>query len=194
MPHTTVRFSRRLALALALVGLLVGCKKADSGDDQAPAPPDHTPHWSSEFAHPIIAGIEPGVTSEADLVARYPTARVDKDRSLGGDMTAMINGEPLVMVTVPDNIVEGATRLEFRLVPDAAGTPRLRELDFVIEGSSCEWLTSTFGAIDDAHTCSGTGRPTGEDFFCLGSMDGSRRVEVDCQPSRTGVRIAYRLK
>jgi hypothetical protein len=146
--------------------LCAGCGKAGSD----------APRLTPALMPPAAAGLVLGKSTEAEVLAKLPGAKVKKDKSLGGtEGVVQFNDHPIERITT-DAI--GAT-----LWADAAGTLRLQRLTAFGPGH-CAWLKQTIGAVPGAETCRGTNRRAGdhghEMFYCLATEDGAQRVWVDC--------------
>ena len=207
---------------LALVLLATACGKeappgvspdvSSGGEARAPAPREYLPRLTNALLPPPLAGIVPGRSTEEDLRARFPDLETDKDKSLGGGSTVGYNDHPAVVMRLPrrdkaDSPAreDGVEDLQFYLVPDADGVPRVSSMRLVQDprgaGTLCAWLHEGIGSDPESLACAGTNKSLGRGgksadagVYCIGTPDGKRGILVECRTTSKGLgEIEYDL-
>ena len=157
-----------MKLSLVLAIALVGCNGGGSAGSGAP-------RMTAALMPPGTEGLVLGASTEADVKAKLPGAKVEKDKSFGGDEVVRFNDHPSEVFST-----EG---LSLTLWPDAAGTLRLARIHAFSAGR-CAWLKQAITPVAGADRCRGSNRVSGdrghEMFYCLATADGAHPVWVDC--------------
>jgi hypothetical protein len=160
----------KLSLVASLAIALVGCSSSGGSGGGSGAP-----RMTAALMPPGTEGLVLGASTEADVKAKLPGAKIEKDKSLGGDMVVQFNEHPAETLST-----EG---LSMTLWRDAGGTLRLTRIHAFSAGR-CAWLKQAIASVPGAATCRGSNRVSGdrghEMFYCLATADGAHPVWVEC--------------
>jgi hypothetical protein len=166
---------RTLMAAVALAASACG-KGGGSGGGGASAG-DLIPMTPALTPPPLAArGLVMGVSTEADLKAKLPGAKVSKDTSLGGDMTVQWNDAPAISID--------ADKVKAYL---GGSPPVLMQLEVEADGV-CDWVRDKILAKHPPTFCGPSNRKTEAKFLeaCIATADGKHPIalncDVDCLP------------
>jgi hypothetical protein len=143
---------------------------------------------------PLMAGLVPGVATEADVTAVFAASETVKDKTLGGTAKVEYNEKPAIQATLApkDPIVRGSAWF----VPDDGGGPaRLQRIELVTkEPGTCKWIVDNVGKDPEASRRAGSNRKFGKleggANYSGGSPDGTLPADITCHPStRDGAAI-----
>ena len=119
-----------------------------------PKPREYLPRLTDAHLPPLLAGLVPGSSTVADVLARFPELDTDKDKSLGGTMVVQYNGHAAVALRLPYNVEsgprareDGIEDLNVYLVPGEDGVPRIRSMRLVFDHRDGQPLSAWLHAI-----------------------------------------------
>lgn len=152
-----------------LFGFLAACGSASQ--ESAPAP---------VVMPPEAAGLVPGVSSEADVVAAWPGATVKRDKKFGGDGIVGYGGHEGVVI---EGVGKRASLIEL------GGALRVVVLEVPI-ARTCAEVMPALAPRKKFGPCGNRVADPEELATCTRTADGKRPMEVSCFD---GTRLTYRV-
>jgi hypothetical protein len=127
------------------------------------------PAYDDKLVSPAVKGLKVGVATLDDVTKAFPDAKVEKDKSLGGEGVVEFNDHKAIAVHAPgfDSYVVGGKLAHFEMVAPGA----------------CDWLIKTMDGMKGSTACPGN-RKMGKDragneaAYCASA--GDRVVWIEC--------------
>jgi hypothetical protein len=125
------------------------------------------PAFDDKLLAPAAKGLKVGVSTLDDVTTAFPGAKVEKDKSLGGEGIVQFNDQKAVAVHAAgfDGYVVDGKLAHFEMLAPGA----------------CDWLISTMDGMKGSTDCPGNrkmGKSGGEAAYCASA--GDRVVWIEC--------------